>query len=268
MSADAVPAAGEDVLAATARCMSDWLGRVARASGGEVRHVRGLQCAEQRAGVHEIVIAFPALPGPELDAALDAVLAHAARLRAERLGCWSLHPTTPEDLDARLVRRGFDPGWWPHWMSRATAPPPAVPHPPAGVEIAEVSEPASWPVRDLPYHEPAGAEARHRLTRVIPQEVWHFAALADGGEPVGHSTLSVSGHTAGIFDVGVVPGRRRSGIGAAMMWVVIEQARQAGCRRAVVNATGEGEPLYARLGFRSHGYGRTWWADRPPASAR
>jgi Acetyltransferase (GNAT) domain len=57
----------------------------------------------------------------------------------------------------------------------------------------------------------------------------------------------------------VVPAARRQGIGTALVQQACELAGQLGCLHVVLNATPMGEPVYRRVGFRSMGYGHTWY---------
>jgi GNAT superfamily N-acetyltransferase len=69
----------------------------------------------------------------------------------------------------------------------------------------------------------------------------------------------------------VAPDRRREGIGRALTLAACRAGRDLGCSHAVLNATGEGEPLYRSAGFASLGPGRTWWlhpGPRPTARQR
>ena len=172
----------------------------------------------------------------------DADLARAVRTAAERgasdIGCWALSPD--EGLGARLLALGFQDGWQPHWMGvepvrRSEPPEPAV----------EQSEECS---AALPYgHDPAPTDvARHFVTR-------------DRGVLVGHVVLHVEGHAGGIYDMGVAPHARRRGHGTALTVAAVTAAHELGCSSVTLNATGEGELLYRSVGFRSLGYGMTWW---------
>ena len=72
-------------------------------------------------------------------------------------------------------------------------------------------------------------------------------------------TLNLADGEAGLFDMGVVPDARRRGIGLALTREACRLAAERGCRIVTLNATGEGMPVYHRAGFRSVGYGMTWW---------
>ena len=99
------------------------------------------------------------------------------------------------------------------------------------------------------------------LTRGRPRRFWHAVARVDGAY-AGHAWAHRAAGVAGLYDVDVLPRARRRGLGRALTGVV---AGAAGARWAVLNATGQGERLYAALGFRSLGHGRTWWRHRPPS---
>ena len=68
---------------------------------------------------------------------------------------------------------------------------------------------------------------------------------------------------AGMYDVGVRADARRRGIGRALTAAACSLARAQGCRYATLNATFEGELLYAALGFRTVGVAQTWWLHLP-----
>ena len=70
---------------------------------------------------------------------------------------------------------------------------------------------------------------------------------------------------AGLYDVGVRADERRRGIGRALTALACSLARAHGCRYATLNATYDGEQLYAALGFRSVGVAQTWWLHLPRA---
>lgn len=181
-------------------------------------------------------IAFPAAtsdPAP----AVQRALAEGVR----EIGCWSL---APDDLlGASLTALGFQDGWQPHWMGFDPRELDAEsPH-----HVSETTECAE----SVPY-----ASSAHRAA--IGGDVHHFVAR-DGGPIVGHAVLNVDGATAGIYDMGVAEQHRRRGHGTALTVAAVARARELGCMSVTLNATGEGEPMYRRAGFRSLGLGMTWW---------
>jgi GNAT superfamily N-acetyltransferase len=160
-------------------------------------------------------------------------------LRAE--GVWSLR--RDDALGVRLVARGFEWSWRPHWM---------------GVELDSEPEetgdfeviPAAPPfAKTLPYREegPLPEGAIHLGVRLREKLVGQVIVLpGDDG-------------VAGIYSMGVVPKVQGRGIGLALTRAALRAAWRSGCRAAVLNATPAGERLYARAGFRSLGWGQTWW---------
>ena len=57
----------------------------------------------------------------------------------------------------------------------------------------------------------------------------------------------------------VWPRFQRRGIGTALLATVCAAARDAGAKRAALNATPEGKLLYSSCGFSQIGEGITWW---------
>ena len=77
-----------------------------------------------------------------------------------------------------------------------------------------------------------------------------YVAFADG-RPVATSTVLITGDIAGLYDVAVLPEARGRGIGAAVTLAPFREAREEGCRLAILHASPLGRPVYERLGFRT-----------------
>jgi len=211
-----------------ARNHESWFGR-----GRERVELEG---ATLFVGNADAMLAFPRANG---DLAGAVGLARAAGVR--EVGCWSLAPDT--ELAERLKRLGFQDGWQPHWM---------------GIDAAAAAEPSEHAVeqttdcdRDLPYHSQQHVQA-------FGDDVHHLV-VRTGGRPVGHAVLHVAGDAGGIYDMGVSTASRRRGIGGSLTRAAVALARGEGCASVTLNATGEGEPMYRSVGFRSLGHGMTWW---------
>lgn len=248
---------------ATAANHVAWMNESAWAAGGEVCRMGGAAwaCAPRPGG--GIDIPFPRLPAARAGATLDVIVADCRRRAPERVGCWALTPTRPADLGARLMARGFEWGWQPHWMAldlgrmRADAPVPD------GLRIA-VEDEADWEADDLPYYERRTEEENKGAA--LSHLRWHFGAWLDG-RIVGHSFLQLTTGrlgVAGIYSVGVVPAARRLGIGRAVTLTACQFARAQGAHWATLNAATD---IYERFGFESLGRGQTWWMHRAALAA-
>jgi GNAT superfamily N-acetyltransferase len=202
----------------------------------------------ERIGGLELAVREPSgtLPFPRSRRGLDEAVRRIRRLRLREVGCWS----RDEDpaLGTLLVARGFQWGWQPHWL---------------GLELARLpDEEPSWRIegpaeaypRELPYR-PHRAEPRAFVELTVRVR----------GAVVGRAVLNPWRGVGGIYSMGVVPSARRRGIGRALTLAACLRARELGCTHAVLNATGEGEPVYRGLGFESGGLGRTWWWFPRPA---
>lgn len=167
---------------------------------------------------------------PRSRARMEDALRWARRLGG--LSWWSLRPDT--ELGVRLLARGFEWGWEPHWMA---------------LDLAR-----------LP-----GEESPHE---VDAERGGHFVVRA-GGEPVGHVAVNAWRGVAGIYDMWVDERFRRRGIGRALTIAACRRACDLGCSHATLNATALGERVYRAAGFESLGMGQTWWWHGwPPPTAR
>jgi GNAT superfamily N-acetyltransferase len=74
------------------------------------------------------------------------------------------------------------------------------------------------------------------------------------GEVLGCGTLFIdSNNVAGLHTIGTLPAGRNKGIGRKITERLLTQAQSEGCSIAVLNASVMGEPIYAKLGFKTYG---------------
>jgi GNAT superfamily N-acetyltransferase len=206
------------------------------------------------------MIPFPAFSddddntGAELDRLIASYLQHPPK----GAGCWSLEPPQPSDLGVRLLARGFQPGWRPYWMGLDLRQMPTG-GPPKGLTITLDNHSNLLKVKSLPY-----------VNVIIPAlsslgadpGCWaRFVAILHGKVVAQSVVFLTTGElgAAGIYQVGVVPHARRSGIGQAVTRAACLYAREKGYRYAVLNATDAGRRTYEQLGFVRVGEGWTWW---------
>jgi ribosomal protein S18 acetylase RimI-like enzyme len=232
------------LLRAVADNHRDWMARWAVAAGAGVVAVDGAEFYLSR----EASLFPEAAPDP--DALLSAIRAH----DCAGVGYWSLG--ADDRLGVRLAARGFGWGWRPHWMAIdlegedrfGAAPDP-------GFEV--VDAPGLPYAHTLPYALPDGVED--------PPGVFRLGVRLRE-KVIGQISINPTGAIAGIYSMGVAPRVRGRGIGTALTIAACRLAIEHGCRHAVLNATDEGERVYRRAGFRSLGWGQTWWYFRRPAS--
>ncbi len=218
-----------ELVAAAVAGHRSWMARDA-----EVHHEPGVLWT---VAAHRLDIAFPALDARDAGARLDAILAAGREAGVPEAACWSVLPAPTEHLSALLVARGFEIGWQPHWMGlELEALPPD--RPPAGVEVE-----------------------LHRRDGV------HRALARSGAGVLGTALMAVDGPAGSIFDLHVEDAERRRGIGWTLTHRLCALGARDGVRFVTLNATGDGERLYSAMGFRSLGFGRTWWMHRPAVQA-
>jgi GNAT superfamily N-acetyltransferase len=173
-------------------------------------------------------------------------------------GSWHLSPSMrPDDLEARLLARGFeDGGEEPAMVADLSVPSPV----PAvdGLDVERVRTAA-----DLDEYRRVLAEGfgEGPPEAAWAAEVFGRIGLGDGGPwrhlvgrregmPVATATLLVHpAEVAGVYFVCTTPSARRRGIGAAVTARALAEGRALGCRAAVLGSSPMGHGVYRRLGF-------------------
>lgn len=254
------------ILTAAAVNHYNWFARNAEAAGGETRRLRGADYIYSPGEQPEVVIPFPDLSEIDAGIVLDRILTYCRdKPSLHQVSCWSLTESTqPPDLGIRLVARGFEAGWRPHWMSIDLSTVQLRTPPPPGLSVDEIRDTRSQIADDLPNYSEESARRSLAFAKRYPDMVRHFGGWVNG-TLVAHAALSVAEdrrEVGGIYDVGVAPEVQRRGYGTAVTLAALRCARSLGCRCAVLNATLQGEPMYERIGFESLGSGQTWWMHR------
>ena len=198
---------------------------------------------------------------------------------------WWLGPgASPEDLPQRLADAGLQAAGnlldeTEHFLPQRLAD--------AGLQAAETEEAMALALVDLAPQPPGPRGLEIRQVRTL-EDLTRYATLSAGswtppdpnvtryyrlaadpllsehaprrlylglleGQPVATAELTVGADTVGLYNVATEPPWRRRGIGTAMAWAPLWYAREAGYRRAILQATGAAARLYATLGFRAFG---------------
>jgi GNAT superfamily N-acetyltransferase len=214
-----------------------WFERLAAACGGAVERIGEVELA--------IVGGAAAMPFPPGPVGLVAAVERCRALGLREVGCWAA--AADDGLGTLLRALGFQDGWQPHWMALD-------PRDLDGEPAIEVERGRGEGSPRLPYWSPR----RALLVQAFPDDVAQLV-VRDDGEVLGEATVNLAGGAAGIFDMGVVPEARRRGLGLALAVAACRVARERGAGIVTLKATAEGEPVYRRAGFRSVGWGMTWW---------
>jgi ribosomal protein S18 acetylase RimI-like enzyme len=231
------------LLRAVADNHRDWMARWAVATGAGVDSVDGAELYLSREAN-----LFPST-APDPDALIAAIRAHDCR----GVGYWSLG--ADHRLGVRLVARGFGWGWRPHWMAiELDHPARFAPSSPPAFEVVGAPRPPY--AHTLPYALPDGV--------ADPPGVFRLGVRLRE-KLIGQISINPLDGVAGIYSMGVAARVRGRGIGTELTRAACRLAIQQGCRHAVLNATDEGERVYRRVGFRSLGWGQTWWYFRRSA---
>lgn len=126
--------------------------------------------------------------------------------------------------------------------------------PPPGLEVTRVID-----REQLAIYSGIGGDEQG-LDRRIMASIAQTSFEGDGFElligwlddrAVATSLALAAAPVVGIYNVNVVEGARKRGIGTAMTWAAIEAGRRIGCRAAFLESTPRSHRLYERMGFRT-----------------
>ncbi len=96
-----------------------------------------------------------------------------------------------------------------------------------------------------------------RATRISPPGARCYLARADGRPAASVMAIHHDGD-CGIFWVATLEHAQRRGLATALMVAALRDAREAGCQTTSLQATPQGAPVYARLGYEDHGAIEMW----------
>jgi GNAT superfamily N-acetyltransferase len=227
--------------------------------GGEERNIDGLTWTYS-GPQHPSQVGFPLLAPDKADRALDSLISSFLKEPPSGAGCWSLDPCYPVDLGLRLLARGFQPGWRPHWQGLELKDLQQDHLYPPALEVVLDNERSVMDTPNLPYAD--GSFGRETHLAADGRTLRYLGII--NGKVVGHcGILFTEGAfgVAGVYHVGVLPNYRKQGIGKALVAASCAQARSMGYQYALLNGTGD--QMYAQLGFKSLGMGFTWWLKMP-----
>jgi ribosomal protein S18 acetylase RimI-like enzyme len=200
----------------------------------------------------------------DADAGIDAAVEH-FRAVSRPFAWWVGPGALPEDLDARLTARGLKRAEQEAGMAADLSRLPALTLP-AGLVIRRVSterEMADF-ARILAHNwEPMDPNVVDFYTRTAraalapDSPIRCYVGYLDG-VPVATSECHLAHGVAGLYSVATLKAARRRGIGGALTLAPLLDAREAGYRTATLQASAEGEGVYARLGFEARGVFRVY----------
>jgi ribosomal protein S18 acetylase RimI-like enzyme len=196
------------------------------------------------------------LPRRDAPARVRAAVGH-FRSRQLPFTWWAGPLSAPEELPALLAEAGLRAAETELGMAVGAAGLPKRIEPPGGLEIRRVEDlealghfadinAANW---DPP--DPAVGEFFRRAAPLVFEAASPMRLYVGywEGEPAAAAELFLGGGAAGIHMVSTKREFRRRGIGFAMTWRCAKEGVEAGMEAVVLQASADGAPVYARLGF-------------------
>lgn len=209
---------------------------------------------------NDSAILFPSLTSHNAGEQLDLIMDQYRRNPPSGAGYWSLYPPKPADIGIRLLARGWQPGWKPCWMAKDMQLAQTDKIDIGELQILADNHTPIHEIKELPY---AGDSAymSNALLKKHPDRAQRFIAFRDK-KIIGQCCLFFSTGpygVAGMYNVGVIPEEQGKGIAKAIVLAACDHAYKKGCRYVMLNANGQGRPVYEKAGFKFISYGITWW---------
>ncbi len=202
------------------------------------------------------------LPGPGFLSTTQTIGSQRRSLTFAAWGApfaWVVGPgSRPLALEELLVRHGLRVGDCDVGMAMELVDLPAAWEVPAGVEIRRVRTPAELAdfaaVNAANWEPPDPAVAKFYMGAapllLVPDCPMRLFVGYRDGIAVAASELFLSRGTGGLYGIATRARFRRQGIGTALTWAAADEARRSGVRSATLQASQDGQGVYARLGFR------------------
>ncbi|MFP2909764.1 GNAT family N-acetyltransferase [Pyxidicoccus sp. 3LFB2] len=210
------------------------------------------------------VVCRTRLRARDAEAGIAAAVGH-FRGKSLPFAWWVGPGVMPEDLDARLTAHGLVRAEQETGMAAdlSRLPPLTLP---AGLTVRRVSTEReladfarvvahNWEPMDQGVVDFYARTARAALSPDCP--IRFYVGYVDGA-PVATSECHLSHGVAGLYSVSTLKAARRRGFGGALTLAPLLDAREAGYRTATLQASAEGEGVYARLGFEPRGLFRVY----------
>lgn len=148
-------------------------------------------------------------------------------------------------VEERLLERGWE--MVEEEPAMLLSPIPELPTPPSDLEIQIVTTQREFD--DFMGMLPELRRWVPSLEAALDPDVALFVGYVDG-RPVAAGRLACIEGVGEITSIETLEDFRRRGIGTAMTWATIAEARQRGCMAITLTATELGYPVYLRMGFR------------------
>ncbi|QSQ20001.1 GNAT family N-acetyltransferase [Pyxidicoccus parkwayensis] len=249
------------VAAAMEENMADHMTYLARRHpGATVRDEPGLLLVDSSlpTNTFNVVCRARLRPG-DADARIAAAVAH-FRAQSRPFAWWVGPDALPEDLEARLTAHGLTCAEGETGMAADLSRLPALALP-AGLSLRRVRTTRelddfahvvarNWEPMDRNVLAFYAATAAWALAPDCPARF--YVGYLDGA-PVASSECHLAHGVAGLYSVATVKEARRRGIGTALTLAPLLEAREAGYRTATLQASADGQGVYARLGFQPRG---------------
>lgn len=262
----------EEIAQAMERNMVGHMSYVAeRLPGATVLTSAGLTLVDIGASTDTFNVVCGATLGADTaDIAIEEAIAYFNR-RNVPFSWWVGPTSTPRDLGARLIAHGLIHAEDETGMVLDLHGLDDGDHAVAGVVVRQARSPtevadlagvvaANW---DPPDQEVVRTYERAAPILLAPSSPFRLWIAYRDGEPVAACEAFLGEGVAGIYAVVTRSAYRRQGIGTAVTRAALRHARAEGYRVAALQASGQGQRIYERIGFTTCGLFREY---KPPSN--